>query len=80
LERTLRQEGDLVHVIRRGFPIEVADHLVNRRRITIGDMDQLVLPRRTFAHRRKLGRLTAEQSDRLVRLARMIAATEEAFA
>ena len=38
-----------------------------------------MLPRETLANRRKLGTLTPEQSDRLVRVARVLVAAEEAF-
>ena len=39
----------------------------------------MVLPRKTLANRKKLGALTAEQSDRLLRVARVIAAAEDTF-
>ena len=42
-------------------------------------MDRIVLPRKTLANRRKLDTLTPEQSDRLLRVARVIAAAEETF-
>jgi putative toxin-antitoxin system antitoxin component (TIGR02293 family) len=39
----------------------------------------VVLPRRTLANRRKAGVLTANQSDRLIRAARVLAGAEETF-
>jgi uncharacterized protein (DUF2384 family) len=47
--------------------------------LTPAELDRIVLPRKTLANRRKLGTLTPEQSDRLVRVARVIAAAEETF-
>jgi putative toxin-antitoxin system antitoxin component (TIGR02293 family) len=38
-----------------------------------------VLPRKTLANRKKVGALTSEQSGRLLRVARAIAAAEETF-
>lgn len=43
------------------------------------ELDRLVLPRKTLAHRRTIGNLTPEQSDRISRLLRIVAETEETF-
>jgi putative toxin-antitoxin system antitoxin component (TIGR02293 family) len=37
------------------------------------------MSRKTLHHRRKLSRLTAEQSDRLIRVVRILALAEETF-
>jgi putative toxin-antitoxin system antitoxin component (TIGR02293 family) len=42
-------------------------------------VDQTIIPRKTLSHRRKIGTLTAEQSDRLARVMRVIGAAEETF-
>jgi len=39
----------------------------------------VVLPRKTLAHRERIGTLTTDQSDRLLRVARVLAAAEEVF-
>ena len=70
---------DLVHLIRRGLPVDAAQALLDSGRVTAAELDQIVLPRKTLAHRRKLGTLTPEQSDRLMRVARLIAAAEDTF-
>ena len=49
------------------------------RPATLAEVDRIVLPRKTLSHRRKIGRLTPEQSDRLVRVVRVLAAAEETF-
>jgi putative toxin-antitoxin system antitoxin component (TIGR02293 family) len=43
------------------------------------ELDRIVLPRRTLANRRRLGILTLEHSDWLVRVAGVIASAEETF-
>jgi putative toxin-antitoxin system antitoxin component (TIGR02293 family) len=70
---------DLVRLVRRGLPIGAVQFVLDRGSLTPAELDRIVLPRKTLANRRKLGTLTREQSDRLVRVARVIAAAEEAF-
>lgn len=70
---------DLVAAIRAGFPVESADALVESGRLSAVELDRIALPRKTLANRRKNGALTADQSDRLLRVARVIAAAEENF-
>jgi putative toxin-antitoxin system antitoxin component (TIGR02293 family) len=65
--------------IREGLPVSVVDDVLADGRLTAAELDRLALPRKTLAHRRTLGRLTAEQSDRLVRILRVIEQTEHAF-
>ena len=65
--------------IRQGLTLAVVDDAVADGRITMAEIDRLVLSRKTLAHRRKLGSLTPDQSDRISRLLRMIAAAEETF-
>lgn len=70
---------DMVRLIRRGLPVGAVQFVLDSGRLTLGEIDQIVLPRKTLASRRKLGNLTPEQSDRLVRVARVLAAAEETF-
>ena len=69
----------LVRLVRQGLPVDVVQFVLDSGRLTSAEMDDVVLPRKTLAHRRRLGRLTPDQSDRLVRVARVIAAAEETF-
>lgn len=71
---------DLIELVRRGLPVQAADALVARGHLTLAELDRLVMPRKTLYHRRKLGRLTAGPSDRLLRVARILALAEETFA
>ncbi len=73
----IRNGLDLVRAVRRGLPVGAALHVLASGRLTPAEMDKVVLPRRTLANRCKVGTLTAEQSDRLLRVARVLAAAEE---
>ena len=75
----VRHGIDLAHVVRRGLPVAAVQHMVDAGRLTLAELDRIVLPRRTLANRRRAGRLTAEQSDRLMRVARLWALAEETF-
>lgn len=70
---------DLVRWIRRGLPVAAVDALLGSRRMTVTELDKVALARKTLSHRRKLGTLSAEQSERLVRLARGLAEAEDTF-
>lgn len=59
--------------------MEEVDRLVASGRLSLTEIDKMVLPRKTLSHRRSIGTLTSEQSDRLGRVARVIALAEEAF-
>ena len=61
------------------IPVARVEQLIEFGRLTLAEIDAIVLPRKTLSHRRKLGALTPEQSDRLVRVVRVIAAAEETF-
>lgn len=65
--------------LRFGLATRVVDALLASGRLTAVELDRLAIPRKTLAHRRLLGHLTPEQSDRLDRLMRMIGLAEETF-
>ena len=75
----IRSGLDLARAVRRGLPVAAAEHILHSGRLTASEMDKVVLPRKTLANRRKAGTLTAEQSDRLIRAARVLAEAEETF-
>lgn len=70
---------ETVHLVRRGLPVSAVQHMLDSALLTAAELDSIVLPRKTLAHRRRLGTLTAEQSDRLLRAARILAAAETTF-
>ena len=65
--------------LRRGYSLDVIDGAIAAGKISMAEVDRLVLPRKTLAHRRVLGSLTPDQSDRLSRVLRMIDEAEITF-
>ena len=70
---------DRVTLVLRGLSVGAVQFMLDSGWLTPAELDRLVLPRKTLANRRKLDTLTPEQSDRLLRAARVIAAAEETF-
>jgi len=68
-----------IEATRRGLPISIVDELVAAGRLSLAEIDRIVMPRKTLAHRRAIGALTPDQSDRLMRVIRVIAAAENTF-
>jgi putative toxin-antitoxin system antitoxin component (TIGR02293 family) len=54
------------------LPFRVVDEALADGRVSLAELDRHALPRKTLAHRRGLGSLTPDQSDRLSRLLRII--------
>lgn len=77
--RRLKSEQDLVRLVELGLSTDTIESL---RRHGLGDDEiyALVLPRRTLAHRRaRREALSRDESDRVVRLARIAALGEHVF-
>ena len=70
---------ELVAAMRDGLSVRTVEQLIASGRLSASEVDSVVLPRKTLSHRRKIGTLTPDQSDRLMRAARVIAAAEETF-
>jgi putative toxin-antitoxin system antitoxin component (TIGR02293 family) len=68
-----------VPYVRQGLPLSLLDEALADGRLTAAELDRLALSRKTLAHRRTLGSLTPDQSDRLLRLLRIIEETEITF-
>lgn len=68
-----------VEATRRGLPVELIDQAIGSGRLTLGEIDRVVLPRKTLSHRRRIGRLTPEQSDRLARVLALVGEAEAVF-
>jgi putative toxin-antitoxin system antitoxin component (TIGR02293 family) len=80
LPRPARSELEWVKAVEAGLPPEAVESAVGQGVISWSDVQDLVLPRRTFSHRKERSeRLTPEESDRLLRLLRAIAKAEDAF-
>lgn len=68
-----------VRVVREGLPVSAVDEIIQSGAISSGEVYDVVLPRKTLTNRRAVGTLTADQSDKLVRVARVISKAEETF-
>ena len=80
LGREIRSDFDLDDAIREGLPLSTIESVVGGGALRPSELDALVIPRRTLAHRKRLGRrLTTRQSDRLARVVRVVARAEEAI-
>lgn len=75
----VRSGLDLARAVRRGLSVQAAEHVLASGRLSAAEMDRVVLPRKTLANRRKAGTLTSEQSDRLIRAARILAWADDTF-
>lgn len=65
--------------LRQGYSVDVVDQALADGKLSLAELDRLVIPRKTLSHRRILGSLTPEQSDRLSRVLRMINEAEATF-
>lgn len=80
LGRDIRSNFEMEEAIRAGLPVAVVESVVREGTLRPSELYALVVPRRTLAHRKRLGRpLTADQSDRLTRVVRVAARAEEAI-
>ena len=74
----VRSADRLRERVRSGLPYSALAALAERLHAPLGELgDALGVPLRTLARRRRAGRLTAEESDRLVRLGRVAALAED---
>jgi len=74
LGRMLRSETDLRAAIREGFPQKVVERVMHSASITLVELAvTLDLSTRSLQRRRGEGRLARIESDRLYRLARIVA-------
>ncbi|MFZ0803523.1 MAG: antitoxin Xre/MbcA/ParS toxin-binding domain-containing protein [Terriglobales bacterium] len=79
LGRTLRSDDDLREAIREGFPHAVLTELMQASGLTLKELaDALDLSSRSLQRRRR-GRLARFESDRLYRLARVLALARESL-
>jgi putative toxin-antitoxin system antitoxin component (TIGR02293 family) len=73
-----RSPGQLRALVRAGLPYAALSAVVSGFGLGAGDAVTILrIPERTLARRRKEKRLSADESDRLVRLARIAALAEE---
>ncbi|GKS58597.1 hypothetical protein YTPLAS18_21240 [Nitrospira sp.] len=74
LKKSTRSAGDITSHIREGMPFAALSAMATHAHLEIPRLAEiLMIPKRTLARRRKARRLTADESDRLVRVARIFA-------
>lgn len=74
LGRTLSSDRDMRDAIREGFPPAVVEELMRASGLTLSELARaLDLSPRSLQRRRRTGRLAQYESDRLYRLARIVA-------
>lgn len=73
-------DADFVHVVERGLPLECISRLM-KRFLSQREVDAHIIPRRTLTHRKaKKERLTRRESERVLRITRIVALAERTFA
>jgi putative toxin-antitoxin system antitoxin component (TIGR02293 family) len=78
LGRSLSSDGDMREAIREGFPPAVVEELMRASGLTLKELaSALDLSPRSLQRRRRSGRLARYESDRLYRLARIVAIANE---
>lgn len=79
LSQSLKSDHDLVTVIEAQLPVKAISALI-KNGLQEKEVYSQIIPRRTLQHRRtKKERLSIEESDRAVRVARIIALAEQVF-
>jgi putative toxin-antitoxin system antitoxin component (TIGR02293 family) len=80
VKKPVRSDLDLIALAGKGIPSAAAARVVETGLLSPEELDHLVIPRRTFARRHAAKHLlTAEESDRLLRVVRMIVRAVEAL-
>lgn len=73
-------EGDLIAALRQGLPVETFHTLQRRLNLpTTLLAEALAIPPRTLTRRVEGGRFTPQESERLLRLARVVDKAEQLF-
>lgn len=80
LGHALHTDEDLRMAIRKGFPHAVVEHLMSTADLSLKELaDSLDLSPRSLQRRKKGGRLARYESDRIYRLARILALADYYF-
>ena len=70
---------DIARLIRDGLPVDVVDRLVGDKTVTPGEVSRIIMAPKALSERRRRGGLTPEQSEKVVRVARVFAEALETF-
>ncbi len=81
LKTVLRSEVDLIERLEKGLAVTAVESLRTRVGLTDAETFELIAPRRTLNRRELSGQpLSREEADRTVRIARVTARAQKAFA
>ncbi len=72
-------EIGLVQAIEDGLPVAAVAHIIKSGLLSSDEVFHHVLPRRTYGRRKKARRLSPAESDRLARIARIVAFANDVF-
>jgi putative toxin-antitoxin system antitoxin component (TIGR02293 family) len=76
----IHSDLDWVRAVQSGLPVSAVDTVVSELGFAPAEVERLVIPRRTLAHRRSRKQsLTVDESVRLARVARVALAAWETF-
>ncbi|GEO39493.1 hypothetical protein SAE02_36410 [Skermanella aerolata] len=70
---------DIARLIRDGLPVDVVDRLVGDKTVTPNEVSRIIMAPKALSERRRRGGLTPEQSEKVVRVARVFAEALETF-
>lgn len=80
LRREIHSDLDFVEAVEQGLPTRVIEEVLEGGKLRPQEVYDLVVPRRTLSYRKqKAELLSREESDRLARVARVMAFAEETF-
>ena len=78
--KAVRSELEFARAVAQGLPTAAVDSMVERGALTAEEVERFIVKRRTLAYRRKRKEpLSADESDRLARAARLTALAVETF-
>jgi putative toxin-antitoxin system antitoxin component (TIGR02293 family) len=80
---TVRNDVEFLRMVENGLPTSSVDALASKVRdaLPVTEITEAVIPRRTVGRRRRDNQpLTRDESDKLVRVARIVALSEDVFA
>ena len=80
LQTVARSDLERARLVKAGLPTALIDALIRRAGFTAAEVERLVIPRRTLAHRKqKRQPLSPAESDRLARVIRVAAKADDTF-
>lgn len=73
LHKNILSDFDLINAIHEGLPIRAVDYIFKKKILSKDEFFKFVTSQRTFDRRRPSTKLSEEESDKLVRILRILA-------